>query len=55
MSLQGEKGNLAKSITRGDVRDVTSDPSIFHNALARLHNYISALMLLASELYENVG
>lgn len=43
----GEAGELAAMIARGDIRGVTSNPSIFHNAIAKSHDYDSALMPLA--------
>ncbi len=43
----GENGELAAMIARGDIRGVTSNPSIFHNAIAKSHDYDSALMPLA--------
>jgi transaldolase/glucose-6-phosphate isomerase len=45
-SPQGQ-GELAALIARGDIRGVTSNPSIFHNAIAKSHDYDSALMPLA--------
>ena len=43
----GENGELAVMIARGDIRGVTSNPSIFHNAIAKSHDYDSALTPLA--------
>ncbi len=42
-----ENGELAAMITRGDIRGVTSNPSIFHNAIAKSGDYDSALVPLA--------
>ena len=42
-----ENGELAALIERGDIRGVTSNPSIFHNAIAKSHDYDSALTPLA--------
>ena len=42
-----ENGELAALIERGDIRGVTSNPSIFHNAIAKTHDYDSALTPLA--------
>jgi transaldolase len=43
----GGSGELALMIERGDIRGVTSNPSIFHNAIAKSHDYDSALTPLA--------
>lgn len=43
----GEPGELATMIAGGDIRGVTSNPSIFHNAIAKSHDYDSALTPLA--------
>jgi transaldolase len=42
-----ENGELAAMIERGDIRGVTSNPTIFHNAIAKTHDYDSALTPLA--------
>lgn len=42
-----ESGELAAMIQRGDIRGVTSNPSIFHNAIAKSNDYDSALAPLA--------
>lgn len=42
-----ENGALAAMIERGDIRGVTSNPSIFHNAIAKSNDYDSALAPLA--------
>ncbi len=42
-----ENGELAAMIERGDIRGVTSNPSIFQNAIAKTHDYDSALAPLA--------
>lgn len=46
-SPQGEDGELEAMIKRGDIRGVTSNPSIFHNAIAKSTDYDSALIPLA--------
>ena len=43
----GADGELAQMIARGDIRGVTSNPSIFHNAIAKSHDYDPALVPLA--------
>ncbi len=42
-----ENGELQAMIARGEVRGLTSNPSIFHNAIAKSHDYDSALIPLA--------
>jgi transaldolase / glucose-6-phosphate isomerase len=42
-----ENGELKGMITRGEIRGVTSNPSIFHNAIAKTGDYDSALTPLA--------
>jgi transaldolase / glucose-6-phosphate isomerase len=42
-----ENGELKAMIERGDIRGVTSNPSIFHNAIAKSSDYDSALTPLA--------
>jgi transaldolase/glucose-6-phosphate isomerase len=42
-----ENGELATMITRGDIRGMTSNPSIFLNAIAKSNDYDSALVPLA--------
>ncbi len=42
-----ENGELEAMIQRGDIRGVTSNPSIFHNAIAKSNDYDSALTPLA--------
>ncbi len=42
-----ENGELAAMISRGDIRGVTSNPSIFHNAIAKTDDYDSALVPMA--------
>lgn len=42
-----ENGELAAMIARGDIRGVTSNPTIFHNAIAKSNDYDAALMPLA--------
>ena len=46
-SPNGEKSEFATMIERGDIRGVTSNPSIFQNAIANSNDYDSALMPLA--------
>ena len=42
-----QDGELAAMIARGEIRGVTSNPSIFHNAIAKSTDYDSALTPLA--------
>jgi transaldolase/glucose-6-phosphate isomerase len=42
-----ENGELAGLIASGQVRGVTSNPSIFHNAIAKSHDYDAALTPMA--------
>ncbi len=42
-----ENGELAEMISQGYIRGVTSNPSIFHNAIAKTHDYDAALLPLA--------
>ena len=42
-----ENGSLAQMISRGLIRGVTSNPSIFHNAIANSHDYDAALKPMA--------
>ncbi len=42
-----ENGELAGMIARGEIRGVTSNPSIFHNAIAKSSDYDPALVPLA--------
>jgi transaldolase len=44
-----ESGALAAMIERGDIRGVTSNPTIFQNAIAKTHDYDSALIPLAAK------
>ena len=46
-SLDGKNGEMAAMIERGDIRGVTSNPSIFNNAIAKTNDYDSALIPLA--------
>ncbi len=54
-------GELAAMIERGDIRGVTSNPSIFNNAIANSDDYDDALIPLAQdglqkeEIYENLA
>ena len=56
-----ENGELAAMIERGEIRGVTSNPSIFHNAIAKSSDYDEALVPLAKkgaskeEIYENLA
>lgn len=42
-----DNGELAAMIARGEIRGVTSNPSIFHNAIAKTSDYDSALTPMA--------
>lgn len=42
-----DNGELAAMIARGDIRGVTSNPTIFHNAISKTSDYDSALVPLA--------
>ncbi len=42
-----DNGELAAMIVRGDIRGVTSNPTIFHNAISKTSDYDSALVPLA--------
>lgn len=42
-----ENGDLAAMIERGDIRGVTSNPSIFHNAIAKSNDYDVSLISMA--------
>ncbi len=42
-----KNGELAAMIARGDIRGVTSNPSIFHSAIAKTNDYDSALTPMA--------
>lgn len=42
-----ENGEMARLISRGDIRGVTSNPSIFNNAISRSNDYDAALIPLA--------
>ena len=42
-----ENGTLAQLVARGEIRGITSNPSIFHNAIAKTADYDSALVPLA--------
>jgi len=42
-----ENGELKKMIERGDIRGVTSNPTIFNNAIAKTNDYDAALTPLA--------
>ena len=46
-SAEAKDSEFAAMIARGDIRGVTSNPSIFHNAISKTHDYDSALMPLA--------
>ena len=56
-----ENGALAAMIAQGDIRGVTSNPSIFHNAIAKSSDYDAALLPLAKagaskeEIYETLA
>ena len=42
-----ENGELEQMIKRGEIRGITSNPSIFHKAIAKTNDYDSALTPLA--------
>lgn len=42
-----ENGELAGMVQRGEIRGLTSNPSIFHNAIARSSDYDNALLPMA--------
>lgn len=42
-----ENGTMAAMIAAGEIRGVTSNPAIFHNAIAKSHDYDAALIPLA--------
>lgn len=42
-----ENGELAGMIARGEIRGVTSNPAIFHNAIAKSRDYDSSLVPMA--------
>ncbi len=42
-----DNGELAKMINEGDIRGITSNPTIFNNAIAKTHDYDSALSALS--------
>mgnify|MGYP006214687997 CR=1 FL=1 len=46
-SPEGDAGELERMIERGEIRGVTSNPSIFLNAIAKTNDYDSALTPLA--------
>ncbi len=56
-----ENGELAAMIEREEIRGVTSNPSIFHNAIAKSNDYDDALVPLAKngaskeEIYESLA
>ena len=56
-----KNGTIAKMIADGDIRGVTSNPSIFHNAIAKSSDYDDALVPLAKmgqsavEIFESLA
>lgn len=48
-----ENGELAAMINRGDIRGLTSNPSIFNNAIAKSNYYDSALIPMAWSGYSD--
>jgi len=42
-----ENGDMAGMIARGEIRGVTSNPTIFNNAIAKSHDYDAALVPMA--------
>ena len=49
-----ENGELAAMISRGDIRGVTSNPTIFNNAIARTNDYDPALVPLSWSLLSSL-
>ena len=47
ITQEGKKCELAEMIERGDIRGVTSNPTIFNNAIAKTHDYDEALIPMA--------
>jgi len=47
-----ENGELQAMIERGDIRGITSNPSIFHHAIAQSKDYDSALVTMAWAGYD---
>ena len=45
-----ENGEMAGMIDRGEIRGVTSNPTIFNNAIAKSHDYDAALVPMAQSL-----
>ena len=56
-----ENGELAAMIDRGEIRGITSNPSIFRNAIANSHDYDPALVPMAwagwnaEQIYEQLA
>jgi len=56
-----ENGEMASMITRGEIRGVTSNPTIFNNAIAKSHDYDTALIpmalsgLSAAEIFDRLA
>jgi transaldolase/glucose-6-phosphate isomerase len=46
-SADGKKSEMASMIERGDIRGVTSNPSIFNNAIAKTNDYDPVILPLA--------
>ena len=42
-----ENGAMKKMIEQGDIRGVTSNPSIFHNAISKSKDYDASIMPMA--------
>jgi transaldolase len=56
-----ENGDMAGMIARGEIRGVTSNPTIFNNAIAKSHDYDAALVpmaqsgLTAAEIFDRLA
>jgi transaldolase/glucose-6-phosphate isomerase len=50
-----ENGELARLINAGEIRGITSNPAIFHNAIAKTNDYDSFLLPLAWSGKDAVG
>ncbi len=56
-----ENGEMAGMIARGEIRGVTSNPTIFNNAIAKSHDYDAALVpmaqsgLSAAEIFDRLA
>jgi transaldolase len=43
-SIEGKSSAMAAMIDRGEIRGVTSNPSIFHHAIAKTNDYDPAIV-----------